>query len=219
MNSGPSYPSVVELICSFFVSFPLCSLCPPMRIMFFPILMWECGFGGGRNNRTKLVLYHGKSLQIFPYRKGIFFTGNKLLEWKSRWWFFFFPRIPVSMFPWLWVLLKWEGGEARQRVGLGRRRLTSSHHRYLIKLPESRSLPSTVEHLSIFYCWFPFIFKMSVRSGAAFIVEEGMAVILVLCSDCFFSSYFSNIYWCAHVILCAILILDIGGVLARKYWI
>lgn len=114
MNSGPSY-----LICSLFVSFPLCSLCPPMRIMFFPILMWELGVGGGRNNTTKLVLYHSVSLQIFPYRKGIF-TRDKLLEWKSRrWWFC--SRTPISMFPWLWV--KWDGGEVRQRVGLGRRRV------------------------------------------------------------------------------------------------
>ena len=39
MNPGPSYTSVVKFICSSFVSFPLCSLCPPTRIMFFPILM------------------------------------------------------------------------------------------------------------------------------------------------------------------------------------
>ena len=98
MNSGPSYPSVVKLNCGFFVSFPLCSLYPPTRIMFFPILMWEWGVGGGRNNSTKLVLYHSISLQIFPYRKGTF-TGNKLLEWKSRWWWLC-SRIPISVFPW-----------------------------------------------------------------------------------------------------------------------
>lgn len=119
MNSGPSYPSVVKLNCGFFVSFPLCSLCPPTRIMFFPILMWEWGVEGGRNNSTKLVLYHSISLQIFPYREGTF-TGNKLLEWKSRWWWLC-SRIPISVFPWFWV--KWEGCEVRQRVGLGRRRV------------------------------------------------------------------------------------------------
>lgn len=94
--------------------------------------------------------------------------------------------------------------------------LTSSHHRYLIKLPQSKSLPSTVWLLSIFSCCFPFLFKMSVRRGAACIAEEGMAVILLFCSDCFFSSYFSNIYWCAYVILCAILVLDIGDIAMNK---
>ena len=38
MTSGPSYLCGIKLICGFFVSLQLCSVCPPARIMFFPSL-------------------------------------------------------------------------------------------------------------------------------------------------------------------------------------
>lgn len=105
MSSGPSYFCGIKLVCGFFVSLQICSLCPPTRIMFFPSLRWEWGFGGGRNAVQNLFCMMAYPYKSFLIEKG-FIPGLNTLNEKRM---MVLSKDPVSMLPWLWVLLEWEG--------------------------------------------------------------------------------------------------------------